>query len=106
MRVTELHTHTCNQATLHQAHVISVSAHVSGLSQAIWAAHDGAAVAWVTVDTEGHAPSKRFHHTTTLFDGKLNVVASFSKRTLFRDTSSQREPFSKTTLFKENPFQR
>ena len=38
-------------------------------------ARDGSAVAWVFVNTQGHAPSKRFHHTTTLFDGKPNNVA-------------------------------
>lgn len=55
--------------------MISVSAHVRDLSQAVWVAHDGSAVAWVSVTTQGHAPSKRFHHTTTLFDGKLYILA-------------------------------
>lgn len=51
---------------------MSVTAHVGDLSQAVWVAHDGSAVAWVSVDTQGHAPSKRFHHTTALFDGELH----------------------------------
>lgn len=39
-------------------------------------AHDGSAVAWVSVKTRGHAPSARFHHTTTSFDGELLIANS------------------------------
>ena len=38
--------------------------------QAFWVSHDGSAVAWLPVKTHGHAPSARFHHTTTAFDGE------------------------------------
>ncbi|KAL3163403.1 hypothetical protein ABBQ32_009785 [Trebouxia sp. C0010 RCD-2024] len=42
--------------------------------EAVWVAHDGSAVAWVPVKTAGHAPTARFHHTTTLSDGGKQVI--------------------------------
>ncbi|KAA6422356.1 MAG: hypothetical protein FRX49_07826 [Trebouxia sp. A1-2] len=42
--------------------------------EAFWASHDGSAVAWLPVKTNGHAPSARFHHTTTAFDGGRQLI--------------------------------
>ncbi|KAL0042233.1 hypothetical protein WJX77_006779 [Trebouxia sp. C0004] len=42
--------------------------------EAFWVSHDGSAVAWLPVKTHGHAPSARFHHTTTSFDGGRQLI--------------------------------
>ena len=43
----------------------------SGLLQAFWVSHDGRALVWVPLKSQGQAPSARFHHSANTFDGEL-----------------------------------